>query len=365
MSQDTVFRVVGVPAPLTIAELQTAFCEEFGDQATIDLKKSTLCPSCFSDGTQVALVQFTSEPPKELGTLKAGQPYEMELEDGDISLDKDFFGLTQLYPTSGPIVADVVAVCGLNRHAYGSWRGRGKLRRMWLRHYFSQDIPNYRTMIYGYNSNLTAHAIHTTQDYSKGFLEELIKARKTEQEKRRPLIFIGHGFGGVIIVQSLVRAKESEPGSDQSHIFPSTYATIFFGTPHRGLVVDDIRASLEEESSRHALLDSIEKGAGLLEAELSRFIDYCSDIRIVNFYETGQTRKLVRDANGKLSRSGDYFTAVESQSAVLQLPRKIAESLPAEGDHSTMVKFSNKTTSNSYTSVLKHLRNLATANGGI
>lgn len=106
MSQDTVFRVVGVPAPLTIAELQTAFCEEFGDQATIDLKKSTLCPSCFSDGTQVALVQFTSEPPKELGTLKAGQPYEMELEDGDISLDKDFFGLTQLYPTSGPIVAE-------------------------------------------------------------------------------------------------------------------------------------------------------------------------------------------------------------------------------------------------------------------
>lgn len=91
-----------------------------------------------------------------------------------------------------------------------------------------------------------------------------------------------------------MRAKESEPSSDQSHIFPSTYATIFFGTPHRGLVVDDIRASLEEESSRHALLDSIEKGAGLLEAELSRFIDYCSDIRIVNFYETGQTRKLVR-----------------------------------------------------------------------
>ncbi|RPB09223.1 hypothetical protein P167DRAFT_511146, partial [Morchella conica CCBAS932] len=356
MSRDTVFRVLGVPALVTITQLKITFSKEFGEDSAIDLKKSTLCPSCFGDDTQVALIQFIAEPPRTLSTLQAGHPYEMELEGDDITVDKDFYGLTQLYPTSGAVVADVVAVCGLNGHAYGSWRGRGNLRRMWLRHFFSQDIPNYRTMTYGYNSCLTARAVHTTQDYSKGLLEELMKARNTDQEKKRPLVFIGHSFGGVIIVQSLVRARESDLGTEQNRIFSATHLTIFFGTPHRGFVVDDIRASLEEGSSRHSLLDSIEKGASILASELSRFIDYSDNIKIVNFFETHQTRKLARGADGKLSRSGDFFTAVERESSVLQLPRKLTESLPVDADNSEMVKFASKKSSQSYTSILKHIR---------
>lgn len=75
----------------------------------------------------------------------------------------------------------IVAVSGLDGHAYGSWRGRGNLRRMWLRDFLCHDLPNCRTMIYGYNSRLDSHAIHTTLDFAKDFLEELTKARETEQ----------------------------------------------------------------------------------------------------------------------------------------------------------------------------------------
>lgn len=36
-------------------------------------------------------------------------------------------------------------------------------------------------MTYGYNSKLTASAIHTTADFTKSFLEELKKARPSEE----------------------------------------------------------------------------------------------------------------------------------------------------------------------------------------
>jgi hypothetical protein len=59
----------------------------------------------------------------------------------------------------------VVAVTGLNGHSWGSWRGREKAGRMWLRDYFRQDFPHLRTMTYGYNSKLQARNVDTILDY--------------------------------------------------------------------------------------------------------------------------------------------------------------------------------------------------------
>jgi hypothetical protein len=75
----------------------------------------------------------------------------------------------------------VVAVTGLDGHAYGSWRGRGDLAEMWLRDFFSEDFPDCRTMIYGYNSKLNHHSFHTIQDYVQDLLLALKLARKTAE----------------------------------------------------------------------------------------------------------------------------------------------------------------------------------------
>lgn len=92
---------------------------------------------------------------------------------------------------------------------------------MWLRHFLAEDLPQCRTMIYGYDSSLgpESKSIHSIPDYTDSFLEELKKARTTDearalectlgvytnicavQEKERPIIFIGHNFGGIIIAQ--------------------------------------------------------------------------------------------------------------------------------------------------------------------
>jgi hypothetical protein len=79
----------------------------------------------------------------------------------------------------------IIAITGLDGHAYGSWRGKGNLGRMWLRDFLSKDLPHCRTMIYGYNSKLASHGVDTIMDYSRGLMEELKKVRGTEKVSRR------------------------------------------------------------------------------------------------------------------------------------------------------------------------------------
>jgi hypothetical protein len=89
---------------------------------------------------------------------------------------------------------------------------------MWLRDFFSKDLPCCRTMIYGYHSKLSSHGIDTILEYGREFMEEIKKVRYTkevrihhptvlgpadqlndDQLRERPLFFIAHSFGGIIL----------------------------------------------------------------------------------------------------------------------------------------------------------------------
>ena len=72
----------------------------------------------------------------------------------------------------------IIAIPGIDGHAYGSWQGRGNAHRMWLRHFLSEDLPNCRTMIFGYNSKLRGSSIATLEDYSRQLLEGINSVRE-------------------------------------------------------------------------------------------------------------------------------------------------------------------------------------------
>ena len=78
----------------------------------------------------------------------------------------------------------MIAITGLDGHAYDLWRGEGGLGRMWLRNFLCKDLLCCRTMIYGYNSKLSSHGVDTIMDYGRGLLEELKKIRDTEEVSR-------------------------------------------------------------------------------------------------------------------------------------------------------------------------------------
>ncbi|EAU30103.1 predicted protein [Aspergillus terreus NIH2624] len=222
-----VFRVTGLSREQPDDDLQNALQETLHDNLTDDERSQiqaeiTVVPSCYESDTQrVALVQFRGGVPQFLYKLKVDplEDWQVEMGDTDTSFDRHFFGFTQLYAPdeNKPVVADIIAITGLDGHAYGSWQGRGNLGRMWLRDFLSKDLPQCRTMIYGYNSKLSIRGVDTILDYGRGLMEEIKKIRHTKE--------------------CLVRAIQTMEGDHPAitSLYRATYGMLLFAIPHKGL----------------------------------------------------------------------------------------------------------------------------------
>jgi hypothetical protein len=70
----------------------------------------------------------------------------------------------------------------------------------------------------------------------------------------------------------------------------------------------------------------------------------------LNGYDAYEPKKQLQAANDVgqdgeskcWKRTGDFVTAVDADSALLQLPDSIEDKIPVDADHSMMVKFDNK-----------------------
>ena len=137
--------------------------------------------SCYGPQMLTALVHFKSGLPEFLKRLREDPlcTHQFKMGDYDIVFDQSFHGLTQLYNPkidSTEITTDVIAITGLDGHAYGSWSG-GNPKRMWLREFLCDDLPKCRVMTYGYNSKLSTPGLHTIADFGRSLREELLKVR--------------------------------------------------------------------------------------------------------------------------------------------------------------------------------------------
>ncbi|KAF8539829.1 hypothetical protein BDD12DRAFT_736122, partial [Trichophaea hybrida] len=363
-------RVMGIQREVTMEDLIHALSAAFSnDENDIEIDGSIMPPCDTTENTNVALVCFRPKAPRYLDPLYSGdEDIQIDTKVGELSFDKHFYGLTQLYPTpprnilrqSKPPLNSIIAVTKLDGHAYGSWRGRHGLKKMWLRDFFSKDLPTCRTMIYGYNSKLNCAGIHTILDYNISFLADIKRARRTKEEKERPIVFIGHSFGGVIIAQSVMQAAEAKLGGDpaESAIFDATRVLMFFGTPHRGMLTEDILSMVDHEThgERAELVQSINRSSRELESQLRRFINITPLFRskIFSFYALRKSRKLVKGPNGTWSRTGDLIVPVAVDSALLNLPNTLETRIPVDNDHSNMVKF-NARQDRTYRIVVSHL----------
>lgn len=105
----------------------------------------------------------------------------------------------------------------------------------WPEDLLKEDISNARIMTFGYNTVVQKGTQAVNQgnlfSHAKNLLYDLEgKRRKTPT---RPLIFIAHSLGG-ILVKEVLRRAESDPDDKIKRIFFSTIGIFFFGTPHRG-----------------------------------------------------------------------------------------------------------------------------------
>lgn len=372
----TVYRVRGLPRGCTDQQLLSALRPHLDeDEKEAFQPKISIIPSCYDDDDTVAALLKVENAPRfldelSLDPLKDWQ-VEVDLPDtDDINIDRHFHGFTQLYPTPDgqSITVDIIAITGLDGHAFGSWQGKGNLGRMWLLDFLLKDLPRCRTMIYGYNSKLQSRGLNTILDYVADFLEQVKRVRCTPEEIQRPLILIGHSFGGLIAAQTLVKAKQADEDENPtiSSLYKAIYAMMFFGTPHKGLMIDDIQSMLGEDPShpRAVLVNEIKQQSQRLSDQLCDFKNLIRDRKIVSFVEMQQTRRLHKSSTGSWNRSGAFITAVDPSAAFLQLPDSLEIKVRVDADHSHIVKFDSRQ-DRTYQNALKYLKDFEMSAGPV
>ena len=109
--------------------------------------------------------------------------------------------------------------------------------------------------------------------------------------------------------QCLVKAVQANEDDHPTvaSLYKATYGILFFATPHKGLLVADMRKMLasQQDHPRHALLEEIDRTSNLLTYQLADFKNLIRDRKIVSFFETQQTRQLewVRRSGTRLTSS--------------------------------------------------------------
>ncbi|KAH6850652.1 hypothetical protein B0I37DRAFT_118665 [Chaetomium sp. MPI-CAGE-AT-0009] len=144
----------------------------------------------------------------------------------------------------------------------------------WPHELLAKDCPNTRVLTYGYDSHIS-HFFKGPANQS-GILAHgiaLMRALEVERRKcrKRPIIFLVHGLGGLILKQALSRSRSAMPDEHGLRdIYESVYAIIFFGTPHRGSsyakmgrLARDI-AVIAGFDARDSILRSLEPDAEIL-----------------------------------------------------------------------------------------------------
>ncbi|KAK6540832.1 hypothetical protein TWF694_008219 [Orbilia ellipsospora] len=350
------YRALGIDTNTTEDELTAALESRLTDDEKHVYKFDTrLTTDCIDSETQIAIFKVTPFTSGTPSFLAEENPY-LNLRGKDVTIDAEFYGLTQLFPVVlSEIKLDIVALSGLNSHAYGSWTGTASAgtTKMWLQDFLIEDseLKKCRTMVFGYNTKYKARVQFWIEDYVNILLTEINKARESEDERKRPLVLMGHSFGGNIITHAYVRASRDEIYKD---IYDSITGIFFFGVPFSGIDLDDVRSMLEDNEEFSSQCDGIAKHG----RELLRYINYETrglteitrifmkkveekETYIYSFYETSKTQKVIKLESGGYARCGKDILVVSQNSTELRIP-KFEENLAVQADHSTIVKYKSQ-----------------------
>ena len=95
----------------------------------------------------------------------------------------------------------IVAIHGLDGHRERTWTDEpsGKL---WLRDFLPEVLPHARIFSWGYDANTTSSTVASQQfinDHSKSLINHLTTHRDIDETSRRPIIFIAHSLGGLVL----------------------------------------------------------------------------------------------------------------------------------------------------------------------
>jgi hypothetical protein len=72
--------------------------------------------------------------------------------------------------------------------------------KLWLRDFLPSQLPSARIMSFGYNSDTAlSNSVTDIDGVANTLLFRLRGLRPLEVEKKRPIVFISHSLGGIVV----------------------------------------------------------------------------------------------------------------------------------------------------------------------
>ncbi|KLU88157.1 hypothetical protein MAPG_07144 [Magnaporthiopsis poae ATCC 64411] len=258
-----------------------------------------------------------------------------------------FDGITPLYDAKSGADVDVIAVPGLGSHALGSWKSP-KNDDVWLRDFLPRDVPNIRVLLYGYDTTLAdSRSKQSIEDLGAIFLEQVIAFRARDGTSRRPIIFIGHSLGGLLIKEALVRTRNISNDA-YSDLSKACFGMLLFGVPNLGLRNDQlmtlVRGQPNEALIHDLLVDNNSEPSTFLKRLADQFSICCKGhYRVVTFFEC-MLSPILEEVDGKWKKTGPCSLLVTTKSATSTGLIAVADedSIPLNRDHSGLVKYESR-----------------------
>lgn len=246
-----------------------------------------------------------------------------------------------------------MAVHGLDENEFEAWTDPST-EILWLRDLLPQTIDQIRVLTFGYaayaSSFYGSGSSDRIQQHAHTLVADVQADRALEGCSERPLIFVCHGLGGILVKKALsYSASRTSKNVEHLHsIFTSTYAILFFGTPHHGLkiwtratVSNQVHMSHASRPDDSQMLSAVKKDSETLEAITDQFAPLMKQFHVFFFWE-----ELESDFGDRIG----YVVDENSAAPIMDNTERAG----IHANHAQMVRFSH-TRSSSYRTVAEAL----------
>ncbi|KAI1085938.1 P-loop containing nucleoside triphosphate hydrolase protein [Rostrohypoxylon terebratum] len=254
---------------------------------------------------------------------------------------------------------DIVAIHGLNGHREKTWTADNGVH--WLRDLLPKDLPTVRILTWGYDANTHASDRVSCQylyDHALDLVADLTRKRTLTESTERPIIFVAHSLGGIVVKSALIHSDAARQGAQYEHrsVKTSTYGILFMGTPHQGGNGVQLGRALVNIASIFVAADDrilkhLERDSEWLQQQLGQYGTISSEFVTKFAYETYKTH----------TQLGHKILVVPRASAVVP-GQADAEAIGIHSDHTRMIKFSS-TDDGGYKKVSENLQIMARSAG--
>ncbi|KAG7460841.1 hypothetical protein MATL_G00203180 [Megalops atlanticus] len=229
--------------------------------------------------------------------------------DRDAVKEKYQDGVYVLHPqcrTGQPVKADVLFVHGLLGAAFKTWRQqdcdltedekatgvREDYTECWPKSWLAADCPNLRVLSVEYDTHLSDWRAKCPVENQRKSLayrsRELLEKLKTAGVGDKPLVWVAHSMGGLLVKKMLLDASKDP---DMRPLIKNTKGIMFYSVPHHGTFMAEYSVNV-----RYLLFPSIEvkelcRDSPALRELNENFLNMARDrdFKVLSFAETRPT----------------------------------------------------------------------------